>query len=125
MIKWKRIPLMLVSLLLLVVILSGCGVSEEEYNKVKGDLGITQTQLSQTRSELAQKNAEIQQLDGELTSLKNQYDDLQNDYNELESRYDKLEAELTSLFNMCVPVFDALLNTSQSHTKTRRVKRSS
>ena len=28
-----------------------------------------------------------------------------------------------SLFNMCVPVFDVLLNTSQAHTKTRKPKK--
>ena len=30
-----------------------------------------------------------------------------------------------SLFNMCVPVFDALLNTSQAHTKAKTAKRGS
>jgi len=88
-------PLMLVSLLLLVVILSGCGIPREEYEKIERDLGTTQTQLSQTRSELAQKNAEVQQLDGELNSLKDQYNDLQNNYNELYDEYYELLAEYT------------------------------
>ena len=38
----------------------------------------------------------------------------------------KSEEELRfwlSLFNMCVPVFDALLNTSQAHTKARKPKK--
>jgi len=38
----------------------------------------------------------------------------------------KSEEELRfwlSLFNMCVPVFDALLNTSQAHTKTTKPKK--
>ena len=86
---------MLVSLLLLTVLLIGCGVPREEYQKIERDLSIAQTQLSQTRSELAQKNAEVQQLNGELTLLRNQYDDLQNDYNELNDEYYELFAEYT------------------------------
>lgn len=38
----------------------------------------------------------------------------------------KSEEELRfwlSLFNMCVPVFDALLNTSPAHTKTRKLRK--
>ena len=38
----------------------------------------------------------------------------------------KSEEELRfwlSLFNMCVPVFDALLNTSPAHTKARKLRK--
>ena len=103
---WRSMSLVLISLLLMIVLLPGCGVPREEYDKIERDLGAAQVQLSQVTSELTRKNAEVQQLDGELTSSKNQYNDLQNDYNELENRYDKLEAELTSLNNQ----YDALQN---------------
>ena len=47
---------------------------------------------------------------------------------ELKKQLNKVKSEeklrfWLSLFNMCVPVFDALLNTSQAHTKTRKPKK--
>ncbi len=47
---------------------------------------------------------------------------------ELKKQLNKVKSEeelrfWLSLFNMCVPVFDALLNTSQAHTKTMKPKK--
>ena len=47
---------------------------------------------------------------------------------ELKKQLNKVKSEeelrfWLSLFNMCVPVFDALLNTSQAQTKTRKPKK--
>ena len=49
---------------------------------------------------------------------------------ELKKQLNKVKSEeelrfWLSLFNMCVPVFDALLNTSQAHTKMKTSKRGS
>ena len=85
----KRIFLTIASLLLLICLLPGCGVPEEEYNKVKSDLEATRIELSKIAHELTQRNTEVYQLEHELISL-------QNDYAELESRYSELEAEYIS-----------------------------
>jgi hypothetical protein len=69
----KRIFLTIATLLLVTCILSGCGVPEEEYNKVKSDLEATQIELSQ---------------------LQRDFTGLETNYNELETRYDVLKAEL-------------------------------
>lgn len=93
---WKRVFLTTASLLLLIYLLPGCGVPEEEYNQVRSDLLATGNELIRVSHELAQRNAEVGQLEGELGSLKNQYNRLQNSYDELEDRYIKLGAEHTA-----------------------------
>jgi archaellum component FlaC len=94
---WRSISLILISLLLMIFLLPGCGVPREEYEKVERDLGITQTQLSQTRSELAQKNAEVQQIEDELTSLNNKYNDLEDELTSLQTGYDSLTSAYDTL----------------------------
>lgn len=96
---WRSMSLILISLLLMIFLLPGCGVPREEYEEVERDLDITQTQLSQTRSELAQKNAEVQQLNDQLTSLNNQYNDLQSNYDELYNEYLDLQSSYDELYN--------------------------
>ena len=90
MFRWKKERLFLVALSLL---LAASALLGWEYNKARGDLATTQTELSQMIGELNQRNAEAYQLELELTSLKNQYNSLQNNYDELESSYGKLRAE--------------------------------
>jgi len=85
---WKSMSLVLISLLLMVVLLLGCGVPREEYEKVERDLGVAQMQLSQMTTELTQRNSE-------LASLRNQYNDLQSSHEELCNEYDELLAEYT------------------------------
>jgi len=88
MVAWKSMSLVLIIFLLLIVLLAGCGVPREEYEKVERDLGVAQMQLSQKTSELTQRNSE-------LTSLRNQYNDLQSSYEELHDEYDELLVEYT------------------------------
>lgn len=85
---WKGMSLLLIIFLLLIVLLAGCGVPREEYEKVERDLGVAQMELSQKTSELTQRNSE-------LTSLRNQYNDLQSSYEELYDEYDELLVEYT------------------------------
>ena len=88
MVAWKSMSLVLIIFLLLIVLLVGCGVPREEYEKVERDLGVAQMQLSQKTGELTQRNSE-------LTSLRNQYNDLQSSYEELHDEYDELLVEYT------------------------------
>lgn len=67
----KKILLGTASGLLLTGFLAGCGISEEEYNKVKSSLDAAGTELSQTKLELSQKNAEVQQLEEEYSRSNN------------------------------------------------------
>lgn len=97
---WKSMPLV-VSLLLLIVLLLGCGVPREEYEKVERDLGVAQMQLSQKTTQLTQRNSE-------LASLKNQYNDLQSSYDELYNEYDELLAEYTDTQLKYVDVLEEL-----------------
>jgi len=90
---WRSMSLILISLLLMIFLLPGCGVPREEYEKIERDLGVAQVKLSQVTSELTRENAEVQQLEDELTSLNNQYNDLQNNYNELYNEYLELLAD--------------------------------
>lgn len=85
---WKGMSLLLIIFLLLIVLLAGCGVPREEYEKVERDLGVAQMELSQKTSELTQRNSE-------LTSLRNQYNGLQSSYEELYDEYDELLVEYT------------------------------
>lgn len=121
----KKIFLYTASWLLMMSFLSGCGISEEEYNKVKSSLDATGTELSQTKLELSQKNAEVQQLeeeysrsnndliattteliqaleelmqkDSELIQLEYEFSLLQIDHDFLQNSYDGLEESYLDL----------------------------
>ena len=56
-------------------------------------------------------------IEPELTRIRELKKQLTKVKNEEELRF------WLSLFNMCVPVFDALLNTSPAHTKTRKLRK--
>ena len=56
-------------------------------------------------------------IEPELTRIRELKKQLTKVKNEEELRF------WLSLFNMCVPVFDALLNTSPTHTKTRKLRK--
>jgi len=92
---WKKISLTVLSLFLLVFLLTGCGVPQEEYDKIERDLGLAQMELSQATRELTQRSAEAQQLKGELTSLENQYNNLQSNYDELYDEHQELLVDYT------------------------------
>jgi len=121
----RGIFLSTVGLLLITVILAGCGVPEEEYNKVKNDLEGARIELSQAKQELTNKNAEVQQLEekynevkgdleattiklsqaidkvsqkeSELAQLEDEFNLLQTDYDFLEIDYDLLQLNYDSL----------------------------
>ncbi len=90
MLRWKRERLFLVALSLLLATLAFLGL---EYNKARGGLEATQTELSQMIDESNQRNAAAYQLELELASLNSHYKSQQNNYNELESNYGKLRTE--------------------------------
>ncbi len=121
----KKIFLYTASWLLMTGFLAGCGVSEEEYNKVKSSLDAAGTELSQTKLELSQKDAEVRQLeaeyakisddliatttdliqaleeqmqkDGEFIQLENEFNRLQTDHDYLQDSYDGLEVSYRDL----------------------------
>ncbi len=121
----KKIFICTASGLLMMSFLSGCGISEEEYNRVKSNLDTAGTELSHTKLELAQKNAEVEQLeeeysksnsdliettteliqaleelmqkDSELIQLESEFNRLQTDHDYLQDSYDGLEENYSDL----------------------------
>ncbi len=121
----KKILLYTASGLLMTGFLSGCGISEEEYNRVKSSLDTAGTELSQTKLELSRKNAEVEQLeaeyaeisddliatttdliqaleentqkDGELIQLEDEFNRLRTDHDYLKDSYDGLEESYLDL----------------------------
>ena len=73
----KKTILIGMALILMLFLLSSCGVSQEEYNRVSSDLATAQTQiqslqgdLTEARGDLAEAEAQIQSLQGDLTAVR-------------------------------------------------------
>jgi len=77
----KRLGIVIV--ILLAMLLSGCGVSQEDYgavieekNKLSADVELLQTELTQTSNKLKNAEASLQASESNLTVAQNQLEDI-------------------------------------------------
>jgi chromosome segregation ATPase len=79
--------------MLAAVVLTGCGVPQEDYDKVVGDLSSAQSEIQGLDTELALSEEQVSTLDDDLTAYENEYNNLQVEYDSLQSEFDDLWAE--------------------------------
>jgi len=111
----KKMHLVLLFLLASILILSGCGASQKEYEALQAELTSTQAELTSVQAELTSVQAEltsvqeeyaaaesasqneVKRLQGELDDKSKEIDRLLADIAEKARRTEKLEAELAEL----------------------------
>jgi len=79
--------------LLIGILLTGCGIPQEDYDKVIGDLAAAQTTIHDLDTDLASATERVTILESELEDQKETIDYVEDEYNSLKSDYEDLEAE--------------------------------
>jgi hypothetical protein len=95
----KKLYLALLCLIGLTLILSGCGIPQEEYNALSTDLSSAQNEISNLQGELVSSQKEVEGLQNELTT---QFEEL----DQLRSANVSLQEELIELGNKLDIIFD-------------------
>jgi regulator of replication initiation timing len=90
----KRQLLTIVVVLLATIALTGCGVPQEDYDQVVGDLTAAQTEIAGLETEIQKLETELATVQDQSSSLQNELDAAIAEYKGLQTEYDDLSSEL-------------------------------
>ena len=86
--KWNMLVVLLIG-----VLLTGCGIPQEDYDKVVGDLAAAQTTIHGLDTDLASATERVAILEGELADHKETIDYVEDEYYSLKSEYEEFVAD--------------------------------
>ena len=93
----EKIVWLLVSFLVVLLVLSGCGVPQEEHDAVVAERDAAQAEVASLQSELTEAENQIETLDGDLTEAENQIQTLEGEYNEAKGALEQAQRQISSL----------------------------
>lgn len=89
--RWLVVGLMLLLVTLLVV---GCGIPQEEYDAVVAERDTAQTQVASVQSKLDKAQSQIENLESELAEEESQIETLQSEVEEAQSEIEALNKKI-------------------------------
>jgi len=89
----RKLYFLALLVILAAILLTGCGVPQEDYDKVVGDLDAAQSEIQGLDTELVLSEEQVSTLENELSAYENEYNNLQVEYDSLQSEFDDLWAE--------------------------------
>jgi len=97
----KKTWIIIITVVLLIVLMTGCGIPQEEHDTVITERDSLQEQLKLVNSELDTKESELQSVQTELASVQNELEtnelELQSVQNELDAKKSELQSVKSQL----------------------------
>ena len=106
---------------LLLSFVTACGVPQEDYDKIAGDLDETLVKFQSLQDELTASQARIQSLESDLDSSKKQIQSLNSQLAESQNQTQSLESEMTAKEDELAEAENQIeaLQSEKEDTKTR------
>lgn len=95
----KKTYLVLLSLLLLALTLSSCGVPQEDYDALEAQLATVQNEYDAAKSDLAAAQSEVTKLQGDLTTQSAELAEVQDTNSNLQEQISELETRLNAILD--------------------------
>jgi len=92
--KSKVIVILAIIVLLLSCLFAGCGVSQEEYDRVSAHFGASQIRIAELQKEYDEVNAELRASQAQVAELQKEYDGVNAELRTSQAQITELETEI-------------------------------
>jgi len=93
----KRVLISGVVALAVVLVMSGCGIPQEDYDAVEAERDSAKAQVTSLQSDLNRAESNLDTAEADLAAMQADYDTVQDDLDAAESRVSSLQSEASSV----------------------------
>jgi len=90
----KKIIGILLTVLTVLLLLSGCGIAQEEYDAVLAERDAAQAEVASLQSDLAKAQSQVGTLEGDLAKAEGQVESLQSSVAAAQTKYNTFKSDL-------------------------------